>query len=69
MVRPPNVAADGLAEYRLRSNENRALTCFRWLAQGPEPVPYCKFDLGKVWICATVVFGIEGADGNFAEPS
>jgi hypothetical protein len=58
---------DGFTEYQLRNNENCALTYFHWLAQGPEPVPYCKSDLGKVWTCAAVVFGTEDVDGNFVE--
>ena len=60
-------AGDGYTVYRLTNNDQCALTYFHWLAQGAEPVAYCRTDEGRVWICATTVYGMEGVDGKFYE--
>lgn len=53
------------ARYELRNNHNCSLFYFHWLAQGPEPVAYCRSGQDEPWVCSTEVFGMEGADGEF----
>jgi hypothetical protein len=60
-------STSGSATYELLSNEDCRLTYFHFQSRGPEPVPYCRSDSGRFWVCATEVFGIEDANGNFVE--
>ena len=37
--------------FRLKNRSARSLEYVHWLGQGPEPVPYCKFQDGTISVC------------------